>query len=296
MNKVTDGWHIGWMAIRPKTLGAAIAPVIMGSALAYDAGQFHFPSAIAALLGAVLIQIITNLANDYGDFFHGADKETRIGPQRILQSGLVSPKAMIRAIIVVLTLSIGVGVYLIQRGGWPILLIGIFSLLSGILYTLGPFPLAYLGLGDIFVLIFFGPIAVAGTFYVQSLTFSFLAIIVGSSIGSIAVALLAVNNWRDMDQDNLAGKKTLAVRWGYNFAKTEFLICLILPFGIAIGIGTIYLKYGLLVTILPLLLIVVLNLKKMVSPHSKESFMFLLSFSGRILYLYGFAFALGWIL
>ncbi len=145
------------MAARPKTLWAAIAPVIIGIALAAEAGGMHIPSALAALFGAVMIQIGTNLANDYFDYKKGTDQPGRLGPMRVTQAGLVTPQTMRKAIMVVFGLALLVGIYLVWRGGWPIVAVGLLSILFGLLYTAGPYPLGYNGLGDIFVLIFFGP-------------------------------------------------------------------------------------------------------------------------------------------
>ena len=167
------------MASRPKTLPASIAPIVIGSAIAYKNGVFHFLSACFCLLCAVLIQIATNLCNDYFDFKKGADTNDRIGPTRVTQSGLISPYKVKTAFIFVFSLAILASLYLVYRGGWPIVLIGFLSISSGILYTAGPRPLGYIGLGELFVLIFFGPVAVAGTYYVQSLQWDFISVLAG---------------------------------------------------------------------------------------------------------------------
>ncbi|MFB3133801.1 MAG: 1,4-dihydroxy-2-naphthoate octaprenyltransferase, partial [Rhodothermales bacterium] len=156
-------------AARPKTLGAAVAPVLVGTAMAWEAGGFHAPAALCALLGALLIQIGTNFSNDYADFLKGADTGVRKGPLRVTQAGLVAPATMKRATVLVFALAFVVGLYLIWRGGWPILVIGVLSILSGVFYTVGRYSLADLGLADVFVLVFFGPVAVGGTYYVQAL-------------------------------------------------------------------------------------------------------------------------------
>jgi len=235
--------HIWLMAARPKTLGAAVAPVIIGTAIAYaDMLDIHWPSLFCALLGAMLIQIGTNFANDYFDFVKGSDTTERIGPTRATQAGLVSPKTMRAAFILTFALALLPGAYIIWRGGWPFVVIGLVSIVCGILYTGGPFPLGYLGLGDLFVLIFFGPVAVCGTFYLHGLEFTPVVAMTnvtdllraGAAPGLISVALLTVNNLRDIEQDKVSGKKTLAVRFGRNFARFEFqacilLACLVLP-------------------------------------------------------------------
>lgn len=216
-----------WMlAARPKTLWAGAGPVLMGTAMAADAGQFHAPSALCALAGALLIQIGTNFANDYFDFVKGTDTAERVGPTRATQAGLVTPVQMRNATIVVFALAFLVGLYPVYRGGLPILALGLVSILCGVLYTGGPFPLGYLGLGDLFVLVFFGPVAVAGSYYVQALSLSPLPIIAGLAPGLISCAILTANNLRDADGDVKTGKKTLAVRFGKAFARSEFVLSL----------------------------------------------------------------------
>jgi 1,4-dihydroxy-2-naphthoate octaprenyltransferase len=225
------------LAVRPKTLGAAVAPILIGTAMAYAVDKGHAVAALAALLGALLIQIGTNFSNDYFDFVKGADTEERLGPIRATQAGLVTPEAMRRNFVVVFGLAVLVGIFLVYRGGWPIVIIGVLSIASGILYTGGPMPLGYLGLGDLFVLIFFGPVAVGGTFYVQTLELPLEVILAGFGPGLLATALLAVNNLRDEPTDKKVGKRTLAVRFGPAFARGEFLtafaLALILPFILA---------------------------------------------------------------
>lgn len=202
------------LAARPKTLWAAVSPVIIGTAIALAHGVGHAPSAICALLGAILIQVGTNYSNDYHDFVKGADTDKRKGPTRATHAGLVSPGAMRRAAMITFTLAVAVGMYLIYRGGLPILTIGILSVISGIWYTAGRYSLAYLGLADVFVLIFFGPVAVGGTYYVQALSITPAVILAGFGPGLLAVAILLVNNIRDVEEDREADKKTLVVRLG----------------------------------------------------------------------------------
>ena len=229
--------NIWLLAVRPKTLGAALAPIMIGTTVAFTEGKGHAGAALAALLGALLIQIGTNFSNDYFDFIKGADTEERLGPMRATQAGLVSPQAMLKNFVLIFGLAVLVGIYLVYRGGWPIVIIGILSIASGILYTGGPMPLGYLGLGDLFVLIFFGPVAVGGTYYVQSLEISEVVILAGFGPGLLATALLAVNNLRDEPTDKKVGKRTLAVRFGPGFARAEYLaafaLALILPFVLA---------------------------------------------------------------
>ena len=216
-----------WLqAARPKTLPAAISPVLLGTALAWGDGAFHALAAIAALLGAILIQIAANYANDYYDYVKGADAGGRLGPVRATQAGLVTPPQMKRAMLVVLGLAAVTGLYLVIRGGWPVLVVGELSMLFAVLYTAGPYPLGYIGVADIFVLVFFGPVAVAGTYYVQALTLPWAPVWIGLSPGLLSVAILTVNNLRDVKQDRQSGKKTLAVRFGVGYARVQYLLCL----------------------------------------------------------------------
>lgn len=216
-----------WLdAARPKTLPAAISPVILGVALAWDAGAFHFPAALCAFLGAVLIQIAANYANDYYDYVKGADAGDRLGPVRATQAGLTTPAGMKRAMLITLGLAALTGLYLVYRGGWPILLIGLLSMLFAVLYTAGPYPLGYIGVADLFVLLFFGPVAVAGTYYVQALELSWTPVWIGLGPGLLSVAILTVNNLRDVNQDRLSGKKTLAVRFGVWYARVQYALCI----------------------------------------------------------------------
>jgi 1,4-dihydroxy-2-naphthoate polyprenyltransferase len=212
------------LAARIRTLPAAIAPVILGCAICEKP---HLLAALSALIGAILIQIGTNFANDYFDFVNGADNDERIGPTRATQAGLITPKQMKTAFLITFALTIPIISYLTMRGGWPIVWIGILSIASGILYTGGPKPLGYMGLGDIFVLIFFGPVAVAGTAYVQTLQWSNDAIIIGLASGLFSTAILIVNNLRDVESDGNVGKNTLVVRFGATFARWEYSLCIV---------------------------------------------------------------------
>ena len=214
------------LAARPKTLPAAVAPVVIGTAIAYhDLARVHWPSFACAMLGAVLIQIGTNFANDYFDFVKGTDTAERTGPTRATQAGLIPPHVMRRAYLLAFALALAPGAYIVYRGGWPYIAIGLLSIVCGILYTGGPFPLGYLGLGDIFVLIFFGPVAVCGTYYLHRLDLTSDVLIAGLAPGLISTALLTVNNLRDVDQDRAGRKRTLAVRFGRTFARGEYVVC-----------------------------------------------------------------------
>lgn len=214
------------LAARPKTLWASVAPVAMGTAMAYRDGGFHPVAAMCALVSALLIQIGTNYCNDVADFFKGADDASRKGPKRATASGLVTPRQMVVATVLVFALAAAAAGFLIWRAGWPLAVVGALSIASGVLYTAGPLPLAYLGLGDLFTLIFFGPVAVAGTYYVQTLSWSWMPVVAGLAPGLLSAAILTVNNLRDLEGDARAGKRTLAVRFGANFARWEYTLCI----------------------------------------------------------------------
>ena len=233
------------LAARLKTLPAAISPVIVGTALATDVDRFALWPALAALLGALLLQIGSNLANDYFDAIKGADTPARLGPTRVTAAGLISPAAMRGGMMVVFGLAALVGFYLIQIGGWPILIVGAVSILAALAYTGGPKPFGYMGLGDLFVFLFFGPIAVCGTYYLQTLNVSRDAIFASLPIGALITAILVVNNLRDIDSDRAAQKYTLAVRLGRQATQSEYMgliaLAYAVPIVLAIGSGSVWL-------------------------------------------------------
>jgi 1,4-dihydroxy-2-naphthoate polyprenyltransferase len=215
------------LAARPKTLPAAASPVIVGSAVAYWENGFRLDAAFAALLGALLLQIGANLANDVFDFHRGADTAARLGPLRVTQAGLLSPRQVLLGMWVCFGLAALCGIFLTLIAGWPVVLIGLASILAAIAYTGGPFPLGYYGLGDLCVFLFFGVVAVTGTAYVQTGQVSQLAIWSSLPMGFLITAILVVNNLRDIDTDRAVGKRTLAVRWGAQGARWEYLGCLV---------------------------------------------------------------------
>ena len=220
-----------WIASRPKTLIVSIAPVLLGLALSLNKGVFSsIFVALLTLFASIFIQLGTNYINDLYDYLSGADDENRLGPIRVVQAGLLSQSQIKKAALFSFGIALVIGIYLVFIGGIPILLIGSFALISGYCYTGGPYPLGYNGLGDIFVFIFYGLIAVPGTYYLQSGTLDIDSIIVGSSIGFIAVAILCVNNIRDINTDRKVGKKTLAVRFGSTFVKILYDKMIIFPY------------------------------------------------------------------
>lgn len=286
----TRAWVI---AARPRTLTAAVAPVLVGTGLAaHDAALAPGPAA-AALLGAILIQIGTNLANDYYDFVRGGDTADRVGPLRVTQAGLLPPSAVGRAMIVVLAAAMLPGAYLVAVGGWPIVWIGLASLACAVLYTGGPYPLAYHGLGDAFVFVFFGLIAVGGTYYVQALSWSADALLAGAGLGALSTALLVVNNLRDIETDARAGKRTLAVRLGRAGTRAEYALLLAAaaaapPVGVAV--------FGWPPTALAALLVAPLcvsPLRAVMTATEPRALIAALGGTARVLALYGGLLALG---
>ncbi len=222
------------MAARPRTLPAAVAPVLVGTALAGYMGVFHALRFVAALLGAILIQVGTNLSNDYSDARRGADADDRLGPVRVTAGGLVPPRQVLIATYLTFGLAILVGVYLIVVAGWQLLLVGVASILAGVAYTGGPKPYGYEGLGEVFVFLFFGIVAVAGSYFVQVRALDWEAFALAVPVGLLAAAILVVNNVRDIDSDRRAGKRTLAVRLGRErtrslFAGVVYLAYLLAP-------------------------------------------------------------------
>ena len=214
------------LATRPRTLSAAAAPVAAGSGFAAADGVFAGMPALAALLGALFIQIATNLANDYYDFVKGSDTAERLGPVRVTQAGILAPETVFRGMMVALVLATLTGVYLAWVAGWPVIVVGLVSMLMGVCYTGGPYPLSYHGLGDVFVFVFFGPVATATTYYVQAHVWSPGAVLAGAGLGAFSMAMLVVNNLRDRETDGAAGKRTLAVRCGDRFTVAQYFASL----------------------------------------------------------------------
>jgi len=285
------------LAGRPKTLPAAAAPVIMGTALAWGDALPHWPSALCALLGAILIQVGTNYANDYFDFAKGTDTAERIGPTRATQAGLVSPTAMLIAMVLAFGLALVPGAYLIYRGGIPILVVGVLAIACGVLYTGGPYPLGYLGIADIFVVVFFGPVAVAGTYYVQTQDFDMLPVIAGLSPGLFSMAILTVNNLRDVVGDGKTGKRTLAVRFGPTFAKMEYLLSILVA-ALAVPIYLVWVHrdhWWALASCLTLIAALP-SCWKVVAGRGGPALNETLATTGKLLLLFSILFSVGWLL
>ena len=210
------------LATRPKTLPAAISPVLVGCCVAWAEGEFDVVSALAAFAVALLLQIGANLANDVADFRRGADTHERVGPLRVTQGGLIPPRHVVMATVAALIAAAVPGLYLVWRGGWVLALLGLLAIAAAVTYTAGPKPFGYLGLGELVVFLFFGPVAVAGTAFVMTHHISQLALLASTAMGCLVTAILVVNNLRDIDTDRMAGKRTLAVRIGREATRWEY--------------------------------------------------------------------------
>lgn len=280
------------LASRPKTLPAAVVPVVVGSSIAVFDNGFNPVAASIALFCSLLIQIGTNFVNDLYDYLAGSDKKDRIGPTRVLASGLISVTEMRIAIYSVFTLTFLLGLYLVYLGGWMILLIGMLSMLAGIAYTAGPYPLAYNGLGDIFVFIFFGFVGTTGTYYVQTHHVSALPFWASIPVGALITNILVVNNYRDRDEDMSNGKRTLAVKLGERFTRIQFLIFMIVSYAILLVVYFTYKRE--LIVFLPLLsLPLSVKLIKMIFTLRGKELNKTLELTAKLSAIYGALFAAG---
>jgi 1,4-dihydroxy-2-naphthoate polyprenyltransferase len=289
--------HAWLEAARPKTLPAAVVPVALGSALAWADGVFAAVPAALCLGFALLIQIGTNFANDYFDFRKGADTDERLGPPRAVASGWIPPGTMLAATYATFALAFLVGCFLIPYGGWGLLAIGALSILCGLAYTGGPYPLGYNGLGDVFVFLFFGLIATAFTHYVQAGSWSGEAWLLGCIPGALATNLLVVNNLRDVTTDRKAGKRTLVVRLGVRFGEAEYVAMLGLSFAISLWLGW---HRESIWPVLPWLLMawalyLAVNLRR-AQGRSPERWLRLLTSTAGLLIAFGFLQAIGLVL
>lgn len=239
------------LASRPKTLLAAVVPVMVGSALAISQHQFTLLLSLIALLCSILIQVGTNFTNDLYDHLKGSDTTKRKGPKRVLSAGLISPSEMKAAILIVFSLAFLFGLYLVFSAGVVILVIGVVSILAGLAYTAGPFPLAYNGFGDVFVFVFFGIIGTAGTYYLHLHEFTLLALLAAIPVGALITNILVVNNFRDIEEDREADKITLAVKLGKSFTKFQFVLSLCISYLILFLLYIVY-DFSILI-FLPLL-------------------------------------------
>lgn len=296
MTTATSRLRVWIWAARPKTLGAAVAPVLVGTALAVETGGWHPGAAGMALLSAVLIQVGVNYHNDYADYLKGADTNDRVGPLRVTQAGLVDPETMRRATIGVFGAAVLAGSYLIFRGGWPVLAIGVASIGAAVWYTAGPYSLASIGLADVAVFVFFGPVAVGGTYYVQALACPPEVLAVGVGPGLFSIGILLVNNVRDVATDRAAGKRTLVVRLGRRAGVWLYGGCLVgalfLPVAIA---GTTGEHWGAVAPVV-LFPLAVQNIRRLATTLDPEALNPLLGATGRLLVLWAVLFSAGWLL
>ena len=283
------------IACRPKTLPAAVAPVMVGTALAIAARSFHLGAALGALLIAILIQIGTNMYNDVADFERGTDTGERLGPQRVTQSGLLTPRQVRSGAFMAFGLATLCGLYLITIAGWPVIVIGAASILAGLAYTAGPYPLAYNGFGDLFVLLFFGFVAVCGTAYIQIGVVPPAAWPAALGVGSTITALLVVNNVRDIETDRAAGRRTIPVLYGRKVGVTEYGVLL----GVAYAMPLIMIvsELGTWVILLPWLTIpFALRLYRTLVKIEGRALNRVLSSTAKLVFIYGILLTVGIIL
>lgn len=281
-------------AIRYQTLMVVAAPVIIGFAIAYGDGLSHGPSALMALLGALFIQAGTNLANDHYDLKNGVDTEAHVGPVSALRAGLVSRFEVKVGFYICFALAAVCGVLLTMRAGWPVMVIAVASIMSGILYSAGKRPLAALGLGDLWVFVFFGPVAVVGTYFVQTFEWNTAVILAGCGVGFWSMAIIDINNLRDADTDARAGRKTLSVRFGKAFARMEYLFCLLAASVIPV---VIYLLTGAHCWIMASSFVVFLciPLIHLVFTKDDKALNNALALTSLALFLYAIIFSIGWL-
>ena len=283
------------LASRPRTLLAAVVPVMVGSALAISQNKFTLILSLIALICSILIQVGTNFTNDLYDYLKGTDKEDRIGPRRVLVSGLISTSEMKLGIITVFGLAFLLGLYLVYAAGIVILIIGVISILAGLAYTAGPYPLAYNGLGDVFVFAFFGIVGTTGTYYLHLHEFSLLSFLIAVPVGALITNILVVNNYRDIEEDREADKYTLAVKLGKKFTRFQFVNSIAISYLI---LFIIYFKYDFTYWIfLPLIsLPIAVVLIKTLQTLEGEGLNKTLELSAKYAALFGLLFSLGLIL
>lgn len=280
------------LASRPKTLPAAVMPVFVGTAIAINDGVFFAPASIVALICSVLIQVGTNFINDLYDYLKGSDKKERLGPTRVLASGLISVNEMKIGIAIVFGSAFLLGLYLVYLSDWVIFIIGILSFIAGYAYTAGPYPLAYNGLGDIFVFIFFGFVGTIGTYYIQTLEITPFVFWSSIPVGALITNILVVNNYRDIDEDKVAGKRTLAVMYGGRFAKMQYLIFMIISYAILLVVYFTF-KQSLFVFLPLLTLPIAIKLIKMIFNATGKELNETLALTAKLSALYGLLFAVG---
>lgn len=284
-----DAWIL---ASRPRTLLAAVVPVIVGSSIAVHDGKFNAIAAIIALFCSIFIQIGTNFANDLFDFIHGIDKHGRVGPQRAVASGLLTINEMKIGTAFIFGLSFILGLYLVYTGGWIVLLIGVISIAAGLAYTSGPMPLAYNGLGDVAAFLFFGLIGTVGTYFVQAHEFSWMSFWASIPVGSLITNILVVNNYRDREEDRSNGKNTLAVIFGEKFTRIQYAVFMIVSYSILFIVYFTF-KKSLFVFLPFLSLPLSIKLIKMINTLRGRELNKTLELTAKLSAIYGLLFAAG---
>lgn len=284
-----DAWIL---ASRPRTLLAAIVPVVVGTAIAIHNNKFDYVASIFALLCSLLIQIGTNFTNDLFDFLKGTDKKERLGPARAVASGMLSISEMKTGVVFAFGLAFLLGLYLVYSAGWNVLLIGAASILAGIAYTAGPFPLAYNGLGDIFVFLFFGFVGTVGTYYVQAHEVSTLVFWASVPVGALITNVLVINNFRDRDEDKENGKNTLAVILGARFAQIQYLVFLIISYAVLFLVYITF-KQSFFVFLPLLSLPLSIKLVRMIYTLKGKDLNKTLELTAKLSGIYGLLFAIG---
>ncbi len=285
----------GWLLVtKPRTLTAAIVPVLLGTSLAFADGKVDWLSATIALICSLLIQIATNIINDLYDFRKGADNDKRLGAKKALTAGLLTERQLVMATTAVMLTAFFLGLILVWRAGWVILAIGLLSLFFAWAYTGGKYPLAYIGLGDVFVFLFFGVAAVCGTYYLHHHSFSLSSLVAATGAGAIAMNILGVNNLRDIPTDSEVGKKTLAVRFGATFARQLYYGLLFVAYTVPFVLALMGYGYGVFITFLSLPFafkqwrIVALETGKALNPA--------LGGTAQLLFIYGVLLSMGLVL
>ena len=284
-----------YLAVRPWTLPAAAAPVIIGGAMAFGDGKGNALAVASAMIVALLIQTGTNFVNDISDYRSGADKKNSFGPIRVIQTGLISEQTLLVALVFIFSLTVIIGAWIIMRQTtWALAPIGLLCIAAGIIYTAGPYPAAYLGLGELMVIVFFGPVAAAGTYYLQTKTLTWPVILAGFACGFICCGILIVNNYRDYEADKEVGKRTLAVRLGRRFAQWEYLAVLVLaaviPVIISFLTGKMLLSFssGFFILCLP-------AVRTIFSTTDGKILNGILAYTGKVLIIFSILFSIAWI-
>jgi len=294
-DKNTNKFQSWILASRPKTLLASVVPVMVGTALAINVGEFNLLVTLIALVCSLLIQTGTNFTNDLYDYLKGADTTSRKGPVRVLANELITVKEMKAGIYITFLSSFLLGLYLVYVSGLIILVIGILSIIAGLAYTAGPYPLAYKGLGDIFVFMFFGLIGTMGTFYLQTNEISLAAFLSSIPVGSLITNILVVNNYRDIEEDKIAGKNTLAVKLGKTFTQYQFMFLIVVSFLTPLALF-LFFDFSIWIFLPYVTLPIAYNITRMLFTLNGEQLNKTLELTAKLSALYGMLFSAGLLL